>query len=115
LVSPLPSGVAIGNQANWVRSVSDPTHGYPISGTSQIIVSQCYASRGDAPSVAASVVSFLAQHYSASNVTLLHGNGFDSVPVIFVTAITDDFLTDSSTNGSNNIGNETKCGTIVGR
>lgn len=108
-----PNAITASNPAAWVPNASNPTTGYPISGTSQIIVSQCYANRaGNTPSVAASVADFLTQHYSAANATLLHNNGFDSVPSNFLTAITNDFLTSTNTLG---IGNSTKCGAIAGR
>src|SRR5262249_21949831 len=107
-----PNVIQAGNPAMWVPNASNPTVGYPISGTSQIILSQCYANHGSTPSVAASVVDFLTQHYSASNATLYHNNGFDSVPPSFLTNITNDFLTSTNTLG---IGNSAKCGAIAGR
>jgi len=57
------------NPTKWVPNASNPTTGYPISGTSQIIVSQCYVAHGDTPTVAASVVDFLNLHY-ASNASI---------------------------------------------
>jgi ABC-type phosphate transport system substrate-binding protein len=111
-INPPANAITAANPANWVPNASNPTTGYPISGTSQIIVSQCYANHNTTPSVAGSVVDFLTQHYSASNATLLHNNGFDSVPASFLTAITNDFLTSSNALG---IGNSTKCGAIAGR
>ncbi|CAB3748148.1 substrate-binding domain-containing protein [Paraburkholderia solisilvae] len=111
-INPPANAALAANPANWVPSASNPTTGYPISGTSQIIVSQCYANHGNTPSVAGSVVDFLTQHYSAANATLLHNNGFDSVPTTFLTAITNDFLTTTNALG---IGNTTKCGAIAGR
>ncbi|HEY4349941.1 MAG TPA: substrate-binding domain-containing protein, partial [Paraburkholderia sp.] len=81
-----PTGTALASPAAWVPNASNPTTGYPISGTSQIIVSQCYANHGNTPTVAASVVDFLHLHY-ASNGAILNGNGFDVVPSAFATAI----------------------------
>ncbi|MGK8779942.1 substrate-binding domain-containing protein [Burkholderia cenocepacia] len=99
---------------NWVPNASNPTTGYPISGTSQIILSQCYANHGNSPTVAASVVDFLKLHYN-SNAAILHGNGFDSVPASFATAINNDFLSNAST-WNLDIGNATVCsGTVTGR
>nr|WP_175801240.1 substrate-binding domain-containing protein [Burkholderia anthina] len=99
---------------NWVPNASNPTTGYPISGTSQIIVSQCYANHSNSPTVAASVVDFLKLHYN-SNAAILHGNGFDSVPSSFATAINNDFLSNAST-WNLDIGNATVCsGTVTGR
>ncbi|WP_246794578.1 PstS family phosphate ABC transporter substrate-binding protein [Burkholderia perseverans] len=100
------------NPLNWVKDSGNPVVGYPVSGTSQIILSQCYRD----PNVTQAMVVFLATHYtSASNAPLIHGNGFDTIRPNFVTAILDDFLTDTSTYDLN-IGNSGKCtGAVVGR
>ncbi|CAB3772454.1 substrate-binding domain-containing protein [Paraburkholderia humisilvae] len=95
-------------QTNWVPAASNPTAGYPISGTSQIIVSQCYADS----TAASAVVNFLKTHYN-SNAALLNGNGFATVPSSYLTAIGADFL--SNTSGFNlDIGNTSVC-TVTGR
>ncbi|KLU24871.1 phosphate ABC transporter substrate-binding protein [Caballeronia mineralivorans PML1(12)] len=100
---------------NWVPNASNPTAGYPVSGTSQIIVSQCYANAGsNSPTPALAVVDFLNLHY-ASHAAILHGNGFDTVPSSFVTAINNDFLSNGSAFNLD-IGNTTVCsGTVTGR
>lgn len=108
------------NQANWVPNAGNPASGYPVSGTSQIILSQCYAS----PAVTTAVVDYLNGHYNnASYAAIVHGNGFDTVPSTvapgatqsYQTAITNDFL--SNTSGFNlNIGNTSVCtGAVTGR
>ncbi|PTB22441.1 phosphate ABC transporter substrate-binding protein [Trinickia symbiotica] len=100
--------------SQWVPNASNPTVGYPISGTSQIIVSQCYQNHNNNPTVANSVIDFLNLHYT-SNASILHGNGFDSVPSSFITAIQADFLGNSSGLGLD-IGDTSVCtGTTVGR
>ncbi|CAB3748144.1 substrate-binding domain-containing protein [Paraburkholderia solisilvae] len=111
-----PTAITARNPANWVPNASNPTTGYPISGTSQIIVSQCYANHSNSPTVAASVVDFLNLHY-ASNGAILNGNGFATVPSAFATAITSTFLTAPLRGSTNtlNIGNTTVCGAIAGR
>ncbi|PMS21649.1 phosphate ABC transporter substrate-binding protein [Trinickia dabaoshanensis] len=93
------------NQANWVPNSGTPASGYPVSGTSEILVSQCYATSG----VTTAVHDFLSNHYtSASFASIVHGNGFDTVPSNFLTAIQADFL--SNTSGYNlDIGNATVC------
>ncbi|WP_241022242.1 substrate-binding domain-containing protein [Burkholderia sp. Ac-20353] len=96
----------------WVPNASNPTVGYPISGTSQILVNQCYANHGNTPSVAASVVDFLTLHYN-NNAAILRGNGFDTVPSNYVTAINDVFLV--CNRAKLNIGNTTVCGSFAGR
>lgn len=111
-----PGPLVARNPTSWIPNSSNPSTDYAISGTSQIIVSQCYANHGNTPSVAASVVDFLTQHYSASNSTQLHGYGFDSVPSSFQTAITHDFFTFApSGNLHLGIGDPTACGAIAGR
>ncbi|WP_408463668.1 substrate-binding domain-containing protein [Paraburkholderia fungorum] len=109
----LPSNPAV--QTQWVPNSANPSTGYPISGTSQIIVSQCYANHSNSPTVNASVVDFLNLHYNnASNAAILHGNGFDTVPTNYASAITTDFLT--TVKGQTlNIGNASVCGAVAGR
>lgn len=110
---------AASQPANWVpiagasyTANANPTAGYPVSGTSQILVSQCYAD----PAVKTAVHDFLNNHYTNSTfAAVIHGNGFDTVPSGFQTAISNDFL--SNTSGFNlDIGNTSVCtGTITGR
>lgn len=112
-----PTGTAAANPLNWVPNSADPTVGYPISGTSQIIVSQCYANPSSqySPSPAAALVSFLNNHYTNSTFTsILAGNGFAVVPASFQTAILADFLSNSSGNNLD-IGNASVCGAVTGR
>ncbi|WP_017775088.1 substrate-binding domain-containing protein [Paraburkholderia kururiensis] len=100
------------NPANWVPNAGNPTAGYPVSGTSQIILSQCYASSA----VTTAVEDYLNNHYNnASYASIVHGNGFDTVPSNYATAITNDFLSNAS--GFNlNIGNTSVCtGSVTGR
>ncbi|KVF26321.1 phosphate ABC transporter substrate-binding protein [Burkholderia vietnamiensis] len=107
-----PGKLTAGNPAAWVPAAGNPASGYPVSGTSQIILSQCYK---DA-TVKTAVHDFLNSHYTnASFASIVHGNGFDTVPSNFQTAISADFL--SNTSGFNlDIGNTSVCtGTVVGR
>ncbi|PLZ01748.1 phosphate ABC transporter substrate-binding protein [Burkholderia sp. WAC0059] len=88
-----PSDVT--NPADWVPDVANPDTGYPVSGTSNILLSQCYANEN----VAETVVNFLTDHYTtAAYTSILHGNGFDVVPSGFETLISDNFLTNNSGN-----------------
>ncbi|BCQ56878.1 substrate-binding domain-containing protein [Burkholderia gladioli] len=111
-VAPPTLKVQAANQLNWVPAAGNPTTGYPVSGTSQIIVSQCYKD----PNVTSAVLGFLNAHYTgSSSAATVHGNGFDTVPSNYLSAIQADFL--SNTSGFNlNIGNTTACsGSVVGR
>ncbi|VWC29004.1 phosphate ABC transporter substrate-binding protein [Burkholderia aenigmatica] len=111
--SVLPVGkLSASNQANWVPNVGNPTSGYPVSGTSQIILSQCYAD----PNIKTAVHDFLNAHFAnASFASIVHGNGFDTVPSNYQTTISNDFLSNAS--GYNlDIGNTSVCtGTVTGR
>lgn len=111
-VAPPPNKLAASNQANWVPNAGNPASGYPVSGTSQIILSQCYADAN----VKTAVHDFLNAHFTnASFASIVHGNGFDTVPSNYQTAISNDFLSNAS--GFNlDIGNASVCtGTVVGR
>ena len=92
-MTPVPeTSTAAADPTQWVPNVANPTTGYPISGTSQILLSQCYAD----PNVASTVVNFLTAHYqNASYQTIVHGNGFDTVPVSYLVEIDNVFLTNA--------------------
>ncbi|BAX61429.1 substrate-binding domain-containing protein [Burkholderia stabilis] len=104
------------NPVNWVdtrgSSVRNPTSGYPVSGMSYIILSQCYAD----PAVGTAMHDFLNAHYTnASFASIVRGNGFDTVPVTFQRAIANDFLSNVST-WNFDIGNTSVCtGMVTGR
>ncbi|KVH37415.1 phosphate ABC transporter substrate-binding protein [Burkholderia cepacia] len=92
-------------------ALANPSSGYPVSGTSQIILSQCYAD----DATASNVQSFLNNHYTAANyASVVHGNGFDTVPTGFKTAIVADFLSNTSGYGLD-INNVNSCAQYVGR
>jgi ABC-type phosphate transport system substrate-binding protein len=104
----------LSDPSTWVPNASNPTTGYPISGTSQIILSQCY-SKLNTPTVASSVIDFLNHHYH-SNASLLNANGFDVVPGALLTAINNNILSNTSTPAQNlNIQNPGVCGKLAGR
>ncbi|WP_175968673.1 substrate-binding domain-containing protein [Burkholderia sp. BCC0322] len=97
-----PSGTAAGDPTQWVpvsgsayAALANPASGYPVSGTSQIILSQCYSNAA----AGTAVHDFLNNHYTnASYASVVHGNGFDTVPSGFQTAISSNFLSNSSGN-----------------
>ncbi len=113
-VTPPSTAATAADQTQWVPDAANPTTGYPISGTSQIIVSECYATAN----AATSVVSFLNDHYTnATYTSIIRGNGFDTVPAAYATAIGNDFLTNNSGFGLNisNGGHVGDCHTFAGR
>jgi len=88
------------------NALARPVAGYPISGTSQIILSQCYK---DA-TVGQAMHDFLNDHYTnTSFIAVVQGNGFDVLPPTFKNAIVNDFLV--GTKANLNIDNTTACGT----
>ncbi|NTX29641.1 substrate-binding domain-containing protein [Burkholderia pyrrocinia] len=111
-VKPPALKAAASDPSQWVPAAGNPASGYPVSGTSQIILSQCYK---DA-TVKTAVHDFLNSHYTnASFASIVHGNGFDTVPSNYQTAISNDFLSNAST-WNLDIGNTSVCtGTVVGR
>ncbi|MEQ5842776.1 substrate-binding domain-containing protein [Paraburkholderia acidicola] len=115
-ISAPSTAVAAADPTQWVPvsgaagspyvKLVDPAAGYPVSGTSQIIVSECYAD----PAIPKAVVDLLTDHYTnASFASIVRGNGFDTVPTGFKTAIVADFLSNSSGFGLD-IGNSDVCG-----
>ncbi|MDR0240814.1 MAG: substrate-binding domain-containing protein [Burkholderia sp.] len=110
-----PGKLTAGNPARWTDSlfnVRGPNSGYPVSGMSYILVSQCYKDLA----VTAAMHDFLNAHYTnASFASIVHGNGFDTVPSNYQMAISANFLNNSS--GINlDIGNTSVCtGTVTGR
>ncbi|VWB51232.1 substrate-binding domain-containing protein [Burkholderia lata] len=117
-ISAPSSKAAASDPTQWVpvsgatyTALANPSAGYPVSGTSQIILSQCYAD----DTTASNVQSFLNNHYTnASYASVVHGNGFDTVPSGFKTAISADFL--SNTSGyALDINNVNSCALYVGR
>ncbi|TCW79473.1 phosphate ABC transporter substrate-binding protein [Burkholderia sp. SRS-46] len=106
-----PSGSAAADPTQWVPNAGNPTAGYPVSGTSQIILSQCYANA----TVTSAVQNFLNSHYTnASFASIVHGNGFDTVPSNFRSAISANFLSNTSGNGLD-IGDASSCALYTGR
>lgn len=110
--TPVPTTTAeAADQTQWVPNAANPTTGYPVSGTSQILLSQCYADAN----VKSTVLNFLAAHYgNPSYATILHNNGFDTVPSNYQTQIVNDFISVPRTwpVTTLNIGNSTVCAGI---
>ncbi|MBR8654487.1 substrate-binding domain-containing protein [Achromobacter sp. Marseille-Q0513] len=96
-----------GNPANWVRLSANPMQGYPISGRSNLVLSQCYASAA----VAADIKNFLVRHY-APNI-LLDNHKLVPLSPVYRAAITRVFVTGDAKNL--NIGNATVCANYAGR
>ncbi|MFL9875036.1 substrate-binding domain-containing protein [Paraburkholderia megapolitana] len=114
-IAPPSTATAAADPTQWVpvsgttyTSLANPASGYPVSGTSQIILSQCYKSS----TVSKPIVDFLTDHYtSASFASIVHGNGFNTVPSNFQSAIVANFLSNTSGN-SLDIGDSQLCGPV---
>jgi len=102
---------------NWVAIVADPEDGYPIVGTTNLLVSQCYdsASRvGTNKTEAERAVSdYLDAHYA--NTARISAHGLVPLPPTFVADIQAAFTTGSDFSGQLAIGNFTYCNTVQGR
>jgi phosphate transport system substrate-binding protein len=108
-----------GDAFQWVPAAADPAVGYPISGTTNILVSTCYGNPAPAttPSPTAAVIEFLTDHYTnASFTSIVAANGFATVPANYSAAIVSDFLSPSTrTNPTElNIGGAA-CSGLAGR
>jgi phosphate transport system substrate-binding protein len=112
--STIPTGQqAAVNPANWVPAVGNPTLGYPVSGTSQIILSECY--NNSASAVSSSLVKFLDFHYGDSGYkAVVQGNGFD-VPTAYVMAIQTEILSNTAGFSPSLAINDSECPTTGGR
>ena len=103
------------NPANWVPLVQVTAAGYPIVGYTTYDFAQCYKD----PTITASVISFLTQHYTAGSAeqTDQADNGFvliaNSGAAGFGKGITKRFLTNNGTKANPawnlNFGNTTVC------
>jgi ABC-type phosphate transport system substrate-binding protein len=96
-----------GNPANWIRSSVNPLKGYPIAGTTNLVLSQCYSSAA----VTADVKNFLTKHYDVNNERpddhLLVALGTTRATLV------STFVTGDAKNL--NVGNTTICGSYAGR
>jgi hypothetical protein len=113
-----PDAANASDPTQWVpisgagyTALANPSTGYPISGTSQIIVSQCYASGA----TATALIDFLTDHYTNSEfISVVQNNGFD-IPEAFVSAIQADFLTANNAGLDIEDANVCPAGSGVGR
>jgi phosphate transport system substrate-binding protein len=84
------TAAAEANPFAWVPHVPNPSSGYPISGTSNIIVSQCYLDRRG---VGKAIVNWLSKHYDdPSFQQLMNAYGFDTPPDGYRSVILSDLL-----------------------
>jgi ABC-type phosphate transport system substrate-binding protein len=114
-LTPPASQAQAQNPSAWVPLVQTVKKGYPIVGYTTFDFAQCYAD----PNVQASVIAFLNDHYTNSSYTKIqNSNGFvaltKSAAAKFLTAITNDILTNTNKYNTN-FGNVTVCAGLAGR
>lgn len=104
--APVPSAPA--NPAGWAPVVPNPASGYPIVAYTNFIFGQCYKDAA----VATAVRNFLTTHYSnpGNNVATV-AHSFTPVPNNWKTAVTANFITNTSGNNLD-INNANACNGI---
>ncbi|MGN4049280.1 substrate-binding domain-containing protein [Pseudomonas sp. SM4] len=96
------------NPANWSPVVPNPTSGYKLAAYTNFIFGQCYKDAA----VAADVKAFLTTHYSnPGNNAATQAHKFVAVPTAWKTAVTANFITNSSGNNLD-INNASVCNAI---
>ncbi|MBB1627368.1 substrate-binding domain-containing protein [Achromobacter sp. UMC71] len=98
-----------GNPANWVRIVSQPRHGYPIVGTTNVVLSQCYAD----PAVAAAIRLFFKRFYE--DTLRVSNHQMVPLPAPVRARLLATFVTPVGDSSRLNIGNPVICGDLAGR
>ncbi|VFR18965.1 Phosphate-binding DING protein (related to PstS) [plant metagenome] len=104
-----PSGAAAADPLAWVPAYVQPEVGYPIFGTTNLLVNQCYTSSA----VEAEIVDFVTRLNELNDevpppaTNLITAHNFVQLPGTWNAAIRDTFLSASS---SLAIGNATACG-----
>lgn len=104
-----PPVIARANQLNWVPAYVLPTTTYPIYGTTNLLLGQCYVGGMGTGSAGAAVKAFLTNLNNGTYDTKITAHHFVKLPAAWNTAINDTFLT--ATN-SLAIGNTSACNAI---
>lgn len=98
-----------GNPANWVRMLPDPPRGYPIVGSTNLVLSQCYADIA----VTGAMRLFLKRLYDESSAISRHQ--LTPLPAAMRTRLLTTFVNPAGTPARLNLGNATVCGDVAGR
>lgn len=109
-----PSGSNRLNPLNWIPGYVVPAGAYPIWGTTNLLLGQCYLGGFGAGTSGASFRSYLSGFSSGGFDLALAAHNLVPLPSTWKTAITDAFLTGSDGNGLA-FGNAADCGGITGR
>ena len=109
-----PSGADRLDPLKWVPAYAVPVGAYPIYGTTNLLLGQCYAGGFGAGSRGAAVKNFLTNFNNGTYDSYITGHNFVKLPAAWNTAIAAAFLTGSDSNGLA-FGNAADCGGIAGR
>lgn len=106
---PVPTGAQLSDPLAWGISNPNPSQGYPIVASTNLIFSQCYADSGDKNKI----LSFFDQHYvyNGANKAAIDAGGFIQLPTAWQNAVKDTF----GTGGSLEIGATNLCNGVPGR
>lgn len=106
---PVPTGTQLSDPLAWGISNPNPSQGYPIVASTNLIFSQCYADSGDKDKI----LSFFDQHYvyDGANKAAIDAGGFIQLPVAWQNAIKGTF----GTGGALEIGATNLCNGVAGR
>ncbi|MFY3953965.1 PstS family phosphate ABC transporter substrate-binding protein [Achromobacter xylosoxidans] len=98
-----------GNPANWVRIVADPPSGYPIVGSTNLVLSQCYADT----IVTSALRVFLKRLYEDPAAIASHQ--LAPLPATLRAHLLATFVSPAGTPARLNLGNAAVCGDVAGR
>lgn len=102
---------------NWVKLAQDPATGYPIVGTTNLVLSQCYVgARSGGPNTAETAIrNYLNAHYDDA-AGRIGAHRFVPLPSTLVASIKAAFIDGTGVYGTNlQIGNPAYCNTVAGR
>lgn len=108
-----PVGAARSNPVNWVPAYSLPTAAYPIFGTTNLLVGQCYAGGFIAGSKGAAIKDFVTKLNNGAYDAKITSHNFVKLPPAWNEAIEEEFLVGTSRNLQ--FGNANNCNGVQGR
>ncbi|MGJ7498845.1 hypothetical protein ACSFBF_00655 [Variovorax sp. ZT5P49] len=109
-----PSGADRLDPLKWVPAYAIPSGAYPIFGTTNLLLGQCYAGGFGSGTRGAAVKDFLTNFNTSAYDSYITSRHFVRLPAAWKTAISDAFLTGADGNGLA-FGNSADCNGIAGR
>lgn len=95
--TPPATALARANPLNWVPAYAIPSGAYPIYGTTNLILGQCYAGGVGTGTAGAAVKDFVTKLNNGTYDAKIATHNFATLPPAWVTAIKDTFLTAGAT------------------